>query len=388
MRINRIAPFLTLFTLIARYNATAQFDSCRLRISLLTCTPGNELYSTFGHSAIRVTDSVNHRDIVFNYGTFNFDEPDFYSKFIRGKLLYYLSTEDFPSFEEDYETDQRGITEQVLNLDCLEKYEVLMYLQANLMGRNRFYKYDFLYDNCTTRLRDLIEKITNHQVQFKNVLIAPKSFRDLIHEYLNKNDKQWDKLGIDILLGRPVDKMMSVGQVMFLPDYLMKSFDSARVDGRTLVKKTRQLYNVNSLPAAKSDLINPLITFSLLFVIIIILSYSGNPAVAKILSGFDGLLYFVTGLLGAILLFMWVGTDHPECNDNFNLLWAWPTNVVIAFFVHSSGKFFQKYILVYSWFNIFLLAIWFFLPQHLNPALIPIIAIMIFRGLVFIPQNN
>jgi hypothetical protein len=99
----------------------AQNDSCHLRISLLTCTPGKELYSTFGHSAVRISDSASNSDIVYNYGTFNFDEPGFYAKFIRGKLSFYLSTDDFDSFIYSYQEEKRGITEQVLNLTCTEK---------------------------------------------------------------------------------------------------------------------------------------------------------------------------------------------------------------------------------------------------------------------------
>ena len=181
----------------------AQNDSCHLRVSLLTCTPGEELYSTFGHSAVRITDSVSNSDIVYNYGTFNFDEPGFYTKFIRGKLSFYLSTDDFDSFKYSYQQENRGITEQVLNLTCTEKYNMLMLLQANLMGQNRFYKYDFTFDNCTTRLRDLLEKTADSPVHFGEVLQTKSTFRDLIYEYLDYNDKQWSKLGIDILLGKP-----------------------------------------------------------------------------------------------------------------------------------------------------------------------------------------
>ena len=113
--------FFSFFILHFAFRISAQTDSSHLRISLLTCTPGEDLYSTFGHSALRVTDSLNNDDIVYNYGTFDFDEPGFYMKFIRGKLMYYLSTEDFNSFKEFYQSEQRGITEQILNLSSSEK---------------------------------------------------------------------------------------------------------------------------------------------------------------------------------------------------------------------------------------------------------------------------
>jgi len=187
----------------------AQSDTCGLRISLLTATPGEELYSTFGHSALRVTDSVNHYDIVYNYGTFNFDEPGFYSKFVRGKLNYFLSRDYYESFIYDYFAERRGITEQILNLTCVEKHRVIDLLQNNMMPANRFYKYDFTFDNCTTRLRDLIESASEGKVRFQTVLSSPKTFRNLIHDYLHINDKYWSKLGIDILLGAKTDAVMT-----------------------------------------------------------------------------------------------------------------------------------------------------------------------------------
>ena len=165
--------FVLLFFLPAKI--FAQDDSCHLRISILTCSPGEELYSTFGHSAIRVTDSVSHNDIVYNYGTFNFDEPGFYTKFIRGKLSFYLSTDDFDSFISDYREEKRDITEQVLNLTCAEKYNVVMLLQTNMMALNRTYKYDFTFDNCTTRLRDLLEKIPDTSIHFGQLLSSKKT---------------------------------------------------------------------------------------------------------------------------------------------------------------------------------------------------------------------
>ncbi len=383
-----VAGIFMLLCYLVPLPGSAQYNNCHLRISILTCTPGSELYSTFGHSAIRVTDSVSQMDVVYNYGTFNFDEPDFYLKFVRGKLLYYLSTEDFESFKEDFETDQRGITEQVLNLTCPEKYNILMFLQTNLMAQNRFYKYDFLFDNCTTRLRDLLAKVSGESLKFKKVVKGKRTFRDLIYEYLDHNDKQWDKLGIDLLLGSPTDAVMNTSQAMFIPDYLMKSLDSATLDGKPLVRETHSLYYFKPPVVTKDYLTDPIFIFSLLLALAVFLSYSKKGVARKFMVGFDRLLFFLTGLLGILLLFMWFGTDHAMCRDNFNLLWAWPTNIWAAFYAHSSKKPHKGYFRVYGYFGILLLLAWFFLPQHFNTALIPIEAILIFRSLVFISPKN
>ena len=135
--------FFSVFFFLICLFSKAQADSCNLRISLLTCTPGEELYSSFGHSALRVVDRANNFDIVFNYGTFDFDDPDFYTKFVRGKLLYFVSVTTFSDFMSQYEYEGRGVTEQILNLSCDEKQNLLAALNENAKEENKYYKYDF-----------------------------------------------------------------------------------------------------------------------------------------------------------------------------------------------------------------------------------------------------
>ena len=380
---NKIACILLACLVLFSQNIFAQKDSCHLRISLLTCTPGEELYATFGHSALRVTDSINNTDIVYNYGTFNFDEPNFYLKFIRGKLSFYLSADHFQNFQSDYQEFNRGITEQVLNLSCPEKEKAVALLHQNMLGANRVYKYDFTFDNCTTRLRDLIEKATDSTVHFGEALKTKVTFRDLIHEYLNYNDKQWSKLGIDILLGARTDAVMTPREVMFLPDYLMRTIDSSSLHSQPLVIEKNSLIKIDYSQIKKENLTHPFFIFCCLFVLIAFLSFSKKPFILKTLSGFDGLLIFITGLLGILLVFMWFATDHIMCRDNYNLLWAWPTNIVAAFYIHSKKRGWRIYLLIYAIFNLILLGFWFFLPEKLNPALIPVIAILIFRCFVY-----
>jgi hypothetical protein len=385
------SKIIVLFIALLIYFPTktfAQSDSCHLRISILTATPGEELYSTFGHSALRVTDSTNNSDIVYNYGTFNFDEPNFYIKFVRGKLPFYLSTDYFDNFIVEYQQENRGITEQVLNLTCSEKYRINELLQENMLGPNRVYKYDFTFDNCTTRLRDLIEKTTDSTVHFGEALKMKETFRDLIYEYLNYGDKQWSKIGIDILLGSKTDAIMKPREVMFLPDYLMKTFDSSTIEARPLVAEKHALFKINYSPIEKDNLTHPLFIFTCLFVLIALLSYSKNFFIQKLLSAFDGFLFFIIGLLGILLVFMWFGTDHIMCRNNYNLLWAWPTNIVAAFYIHSKKSWAKKYFILYAVFNLILLGFWFFLPQHMNPALIPIILILIFRSFIYISHKK
>ena len=356
-------------------------DSSRIRISLLTCTPGDELYSIFGHSAIRVIDSSNigndYFDIVYNYGTFDFDAPGFYLKFIRGKLLYYISIERFADFKFFYQATNRGMTEQVLDLSAEEKKNIKHLLNENLKEENKFYKYDFFLDNCTTRLRDLIVNNKQPHPLLPAVMPTNTTFRHAIHEYLDKGKQYWSKLGIDILLGARTDGIMTPAQQQFLPDNLMKSLDSCT--NYKLVQSSQNLYSI-SINNDPNTWFTPMLFFSCLLLIFVLLSFSKNKWLQRILSGLDGTLFFLTGLLGIILIFMWVSTDHSMTKNNYNLLWAWPTHIICSFFINSNKKIAKTYFLLSSIGLTVLLLAWFFLPQQMNNALLPVVLLLLFRS--------
>ncbi len=372
-----------LFTFHFSLFTFAQTDPCHLRISLLTCGPGEELYSTFGHSAVRVTDSVSNEDIVYNYGTFSFDEPGFYTKFVRGKLMYYLSTQDFISFKQDYEHQKRSMTEQVLDLSCNEKSKMAKLLMQNLMGENKFYKYDFFFDNCTTRLRDLLERSADSTVRYTSVVNKPTTFRQHIFEYMDRYDRKWIKLGMDLLLGATTDAVMNNRQAMFLPDYLLKAFDSATIGSTTVLKSKNNPIDIPEQKVERNFILDPLFIFSLLLVIIVLLSFSKNNSIQKSLYGFDGFIFFMAGFSGLLILFMWFGTDHIVCQNNYNLLWTWPTHFVMAFFIHTKKQWAKKYFLISSICDSLVLLAWFFLPQQMNSAYIPIMLLLIFRSIAY-----
>ena len=373
---------LLFISILAHWHiSTFAQDSSHLRISLLTCTPGNELYSIFGHSAFRVVDSSkafndDYRDIVYNYGTFNFDDEGFYLKFARGKLLYYVSIENFEDFKYLYQATNRGITEQVLNLTAAEKVNVQSFLNNNLKEENKYYKYDFFFDNCTTRLRDIIKK--NHDSAFtvRPVMPVGTTFRQAIYQYLDKGNQPWSKLGIDILLGKPCDGVMTAEQMQFLPDNLMISLDSA---SHPLILSHQNLYTLNE-NTGKGSFFTPFVVFLILLIAIAALSFVKNKYVQIFLQGFDGILFFSTGLLGIILIFMWASTDHSMTKDNFNLLWAWPTHFVVSFFVTSKKSWVKKYFAFTAAALIIVLLAWFFLPQHMNTGLIPFVLLLIYRS--------
>lgn len=371
----------TIFLFFISISLQAQQDNCNIRISLLTCTPGEELYSSFGHTAIRITDSANNRDIVFNYGTFDFsDAIKFYKKFIKGKLDYFLSIDQFPDFMYEYQYFGRGVTEQELDLDCAEKSALLSALYENAREENKYYKYDFNYDNCTTRPRDIIRKFSNDSLHIKNILpYSGITFRNLIHDYLNRGGQYWSKLGIDILLGSPLDKKITNDEAMFLPDYLLMALDSTTYRGKELVSGKFQL-----LPyVAKNEttvFFKPVIVFSILLLVMLAASLSKSRFSTKFLKIFDPVFFFFTGFIGVLLLFMWFGTDHAMCRNNLNLLWALPFHLPVVFFINSGKDWIKRYFRFTLFLSIILIFTWFFLPQQLNIALLPVTGILLLRS--------
>ena len=368
--------FISITTIFQISSAAAQ-DSSRIKISLLTCTPGEELYSTFGHSALRVIDSNSVTDHVYNFGTFNFDDAGFYLKFVRGHLRYYVNVEEFQDFKFGYIAENRGITEQDLNFTAAEKIIIHRALIENKKEENKFYMYDFFFDNCTTRLRDILVKYHQPKPLLPAVMPTTYTFRNAIHQYLDGNNMLWSKFGIDILLGAPTDAVMTISQQQFLPENLMKAVDSTK--NTELISSSKTLY-VLSESNTKKSFFTPLVLFASVLLVFVLLSLFKDTITQNILKLLDSFLFFSVGLLGLLLVFMWVGTAHIMTKNNYNLLWAWPMHIVYAFFIHKSSRGVKTYSMLLCIFLVLLLCSWFFLAQKMNNALLPLIVLMIWRA--------
>lgn len=369
------------FIVVFAAKVQAQFeDSSHIRISLITCGPGEDLYATFGHTAIRVVDTTTHTDKIYNYGTFDFYDPDFYIKFIKGKLLYYVDVEPYQSFIRGYQYEQRSVVEQELLLTTKEKLQLQRALDSNARDENKYYNYDFLFDNCATRVRDIILNNIDGNVNMRPIL-PPEgmTFRDLIYYYLNNNHAYWSKLGIDILLGSGMDRRATDFESMFLPDYLYNGFDSATVKNRTIIKSRRDILP-SGAAASNSPGFTPLLCFVLLATLWLAIVLLTKQNHSRLLKGMDFSLFLLTGLLGLLLVLMWVGTNHQLCRNNFNLLWAIPFHSVAAFSILSKKPWAKRYWLLSAVFAGALLLCWPFLPQHLNTALLPIVALLGWRS--------
>ncbi|MEN9883064.1 MAG: hypothetical protein RLZZ420_281 [Bacteroidota bacterium] len=374
--------FLLLF-LIAEVKIFAEDSGSKLRISLLTCSPGDDLYAVFGHSAMRIVDSTAGTDIVYNFGTFDFTDPDFYTKFVRGKLRYFLSQANYADFIYEYAYFKRPVTEQVLAISDADKIAIQQSLFENLSEENRYYKYDFLFDNCTTRLRDLIFKTnTNEAFLPPPFAVRGSTFRDHLHGYLDRAEMPWTKLGIDILLGAGADRVMSVNESMFLPDPLLFGVKGARQSGKPLEMESSMLLDYPK-QISRSKSLNWLVPALIFFILglLAILGSSWKSLITQKISGYTDLLIFgVSGLLGFVLLFTWFGTDHDSFRYNLNLIWASPINILFFYERAKKTGWYKKLLKINAILILLLVAAYLVWPGIINPLLFPVVIALSFRS--------
>lgn len=365
--------------------------SPQAEISLITVSPGAELYSMYGHSAIRVADPLQNMDVVFNYGTFDFNTPNFYVKFVQGKLPYQLSAGYFSDLKYKSIEDNRSVYEQVLNLTPQEKQAVMNFLETNYLPENRSYLYDFFFDNCATRIRDVFGKNMPQTLQYTtNTPGQPLSFRQMVGIY--QAPHPWVDLGVDLVMGLPSDRLATPLEYMFLPDYLMQGFKSAKVKAtvpdslganasiQPFEKKLNPIFKASAAPAAGTFL-TPTIFFWTLFVIVAFLTF-WQVRHRKTSLGLDVLLFSLAGLLGFVLLFLWFGTDHQSFSQNLNVLWAFPLHLPAAFFLVAQHKkpFLKTYFLATAVILLVIAIAWKFLPQEFHPAVYPIVLLLALRA--------
>jgi hypothetical protein len=350
------------------------------QISVITCGPyQGELYSAFGHSAIRVYDPASGRDLAFNYGVFDFDQPNFYLNFTRGHLLYKLGVYPYDLFRDHYVSYNRFVHEQILDLTQEQKQKVMDYLFWNAQPENVNYLYDYFYNNCATKVRDVFVEVFGDSIKFDGSYATPDyTVRDITHSYLSK--QPWGELGIEICLGQPMDNKLTAYQYMFIPDYIESGFNHATLNGKPIVKRTAAVYEV--LPEQESFSLNhPWIIFGLFLLITIVITFL-DLRKKKLTKWFDVFVFSVAGWLGLLLFILWVATDHKAAANNFNILWAFPLHAVAApmlLRVKYSG-FVKKYFTVTGIVLLLTLLLWAFLPQQLNVFLIPVVIALAVRA--------
>ena len=374
-----------MFAMMACINVHAQPDSSKislvnaspteshLRISLITCGPGDEeIYEVFGHTALRVIDSVAHMDIVYNYGTFEYG-PNFEMQFMRGKLLYCVAVQRYADFVDEYVQAKRKVEEQVLLLNGKQKESVYSFLQWNAEPANRYYKYDFFFDNCATRIRNIFPSPDVFGSAFHYAQVIPTgsrlTFRDIINRYFYLD--HWTRVGVNILLGSRIDRVMSNTDIMFLPDYLRDGVAGATVNGQKIAGNTMLLLPGETPPQAG---VNEPFLLTLLIAVLTILGVTVKRfrLLGRIMSS---LLMLTTGLLGCLIFVMWFGTDHQGCGNNFNILWCLPTNLILAF-AKPKGR--SKYAVIAILLLLVSFALDIFRVQGLIPEFFPLFVALLF----------
>ena len=317
-----LLPLLLLFGLFTSSHLVAQ-DSTKtgLQISVLTCASGEDVYTAWGHTAIRIIDSSNQRDLVYNFGTFDFETPNFLIEFIKGNLQYFLSVDYFQNFIAEYQYYGRSIKEQVLILTDVEKAKWQIALQKNLEGNNRYYLYNFITDNCTTRVKDGLYQFANYQVPPSTI----KSFRTHVVEAPYQQGIPWIGLGIDVLLGAVSDKTPSPLQAGFLPDLL---FDQIALQ-QNHIAATKQYEFAKTIPAKQTDPIYYIIGLILLYLFVGKWNARWAVIAAKFL---DIILFFIFGIGGLLLAYMSIFSLHTACHNNFNIAWIHPLYLIALVF--------------------------------------------------------
>ena len=354
-------------------------------ISILTVGPGRYLYDKFGHSAFRVQDPALGVDMVFNYGTYDFNTPNFYGKFAKGELLYSLSTSGYAGFYRSYVYQERWIKEQKLDLNSDQKQALFEYLQWNALPENKDYRYDFLFDNCATRIRDVLVEALGEDLKYDmSYAKAPYTYRQLIQQHVHWNS--WGSLGMDIGIGAVTDRIAPAWDYQFLPDYVAQAAATADLADSTgvkpLVKQEEMLYTTAVVHDNSGLMDNPFLFFILIGLVLVVITVI-DARRQKRSRYLDGGIFLLTGIVGSILLFLWFGTQHTTTADNYNLLWGFPLSLLLVPLISRKQP--PKWLARYSFWLVLMLALMVFHQlsgvQQFAPALTPLLVGLAIRYL-------
>jgi Domain of unknown function (DUF4105) len=353
--------------------------SDQAEVSIITCGPGAALDALFGHNAIRIHDPVWGIDETYGYGSFDFSTPNFYLKFTQGKLMYEADKIPFNRFVQGYQYENRWIYEQVLDLDSLSKQEIYDFVEWNILPENKKYKYDFFFDNCATKMRDIVKDVVGADLVFSgDYLTEKRSFRDLLREM--NGTMPWISLGMDIALGAPIDPKATAEEHMFLPNYVLSGYDNAAVMkngiARPAIKSERMIFQPVETDD-KKGLMTPMVIFSVLLLLVLGVTYKDYKS-KKRTKIIDFLLFLLTGLVGVTVILLWTATEHAGMRNNLNVLWAFAPNLVVAFYMLKDNppKWVRSYARILFILLIMMVLIWTVGIQVYSTALIPFVLLI------------
>ena len=299
-----------------------------IQISLLTCSPGKEVWAQYGHTAIRYYNKESGEDLAINYGIFSLDQSYFIPRFVLGMTDYRMGVQSMEQFLAQYEYEERGVTEQVLNLSAKDKEAIYKALQENLKPENVVYRYNYFFDNCTTRARDIIVNHLHGKVVYPPA-DSDATFRSMLHKW--NNEYKWTQFGEDLLLGVNADRKTTKSEQQFLPENLKNDFDKATYNGKPLVNETRELLSAKTDTVEPSFPLSPL-AVAILFVVVSLVMMSFSYRRKQVYWVWDAALMITSGLLG-IVFFIMIFSQHPCVSLNFILLFF---NPLPLFFLYST----------------------------------------------------
>ena len=349
------------------------------QVYLVTCAPGTETYSIYGHSALRIIMPEKSSDMVYNWGVFDFATPNFAWKFAKGRLDYLLQAYPADRFLQEYFYEQRAVFQQRINLEPAETQALLTLISENLKPENISYRYDFFYDDCSTRIRDLLEKATGNRLIYppeKNE--DAQTFRQKVGEY--QRSYPWLEFGINLIMGTPGEKKATFRDEMFLPVDLQKNLSETLInrEGRLVPFLTNPEILLDFPPASvKSNFIlSPVFVFSLLLVIIILLSaLKNNILVNRIM---DLSVYIPFSILSVLIFFFSFFTDHEQMKLNLNILWLSPFVIMCLTSLLLNRKWVTWYRITFTLSLIFIIIILVF-PAGFSKAFLPLAIILALR---------
>ena len=326
--------YIVLTFILSVVNATAGAQSMtnpdRIQISLLTCSPGKEVWAQYGHTAIRYYDKESGEDLAINYGIFSLDQTYFIPRFVLGMTDYRMGVQPMDMFLAQYSYEGRGVVEQVLNLSAEDKEVIYKALQENMKPENVVYRYNYFFDNCTTRARDMLVNHLHGKVVYPPAE-EDATFRSMIHKWNNKYE--WSQFGEDLLLGVNADRKTTKSEQQFLPENLRSDFDKAKYNGKPLVKETNVLLDAETEVVEPVFPLSPLsvaLIFAVISLVIMLFSYRRQ----QVYWAWDLALMLTSGLMG-IIFFVMIFSQHPCVSLNFILLFF---NPLPLFFLYSTIK--------------------------------------------------
>jgi hypothetical protein len=373
--------FLFLTVILCFNQGFTQSLSPSAKVSLLICAPGDEIYSFFGHAGIRVHDPLFEKDIVFNYGVFSFQSSYFIWRFAKGETDYMVDVWRMSTFMSEYQEDKRKVVEYELLLTPAERESLYEALVENCKPENRVYRYSHFEDNCSTRLRDQIERALGGKIKYDISGDKRMSFRNLIDLYLE--DNSWSGLGIKLALGIPTDHISTFSQKMFLPDYLGNDMSNAVVvrDGVSSPVTGPAVVIFDAPPFARTfSITSPAVVVLLFFFVVLALTLWER----KKKNRFDWLdigVFIVFGIAGMILYFTTFISVMPSTKWNLNLIWAFPTHFLLGvlwIFPTMRPKLFWYVRLTAILTTLFLFSM-YFLPQTFHWLAVPLCLILLMR---------